>query len=45
MCRSPVLWTGIGAALVLGTVITLVATSASKPAPIVGVDGSTFVRE
>lgn len=45
VCRSPLLWTSVGAAIVLGTVITIVATSSSKPAPIVGVDGSTFVRD
>jgi hypothetical protein len=41
-CRSPWLWTGVGAALVVGTVITLVVTSASKPAPIVVLDPGGF---
>jgi len=42
VCRSPWVWTGVGAAVVLGTVITLVVTSSSRPAPIVGVDPGPF---
>jgi len=43
ICRSPWLWTGVGAVVVIGTVITIVAASSSKPAPIVGVDPSQYV--
>jgi len=42
LCRNPWLWTGVGAAVVAGAVITLIATSGAKPAPVVGVDGSGF---
>jgi hypothetical protein len=42
LCRSPWLWTGVGAAVLTGAVITLIATSGSKPAPVVGVDPSQF---
>ncbi len=43
VCRSPWLWTGVGAALVVGTIITIVATSSSQPPPIVGVDPGQFL--
>ena len=43
VCRSPWLWGGVGVALVAGTVITVIATSGSKPPPIVGVDPSQFL--
>jgi hypothetical protein len=43
LCRSPVLWTGVGA-VVLGTVIAIVVSAASKPPPIVTVDGRDFGR-
>ena len=42
LCRSPGLWVGVGAAVVLGTVITVLAVSADKPAPRVTVDGRDF---
>ncbi len=42
VCRSPLLWTGVGAALVIGTVVTIVALQGSQPPPIVGVDGMDF---
>jgi len=42
VCRSPWLWTGVGAAVVAATVITLIATSSSSSPPHVGVDGSQF---
>ena len=42
LCRSPWLWTGVGAAVVAGIALTIVATSGAKPAPIVGVDPSQF---
>jgi hypothetical protein len=41
-CRSSWLWTGLGAAAVAATVITLVVVSGSQPPPIVSVDGSGF---
>jgi hypothetical protein len=43
LCRSPWLWTGVGAALVVGTVITIVTTSSSRPPPVVGVDPGLFL--
>ncbi len=43
VCRSPWLWGGVGAALVAGAVITVIAASGSKPPPIVGVDPSQFL--
>jgi hypothetical protein len=43
LCRSPLVWTGVGA-VVLGTVIAIVATSGSKPPPVVTVDGHDFGR-
>lgn len=42
VCRSPWLWTGIGTAVLAATAITLMATSSSRPAPVVGVDGGGF---
>lgn len=42
VCRSPWLWTGVGAALVIGTVVTIVALQGSDPPPLLGVDGSGF---
>lgn len=42
-CRNPWVWTGVGAALVTGVIITLVVTSASKPPPIVGIDPDDFL--
>lgn len=42
VCRSPWLWTGVGAAVVIGTVITVFALQGSQPPPIVGVDGMNY---
>ena len=42
LCRSTGLWVGVGAAVVIGTVITLIAVSSSKPTPVVNVDGTSF---
>ncbi len=36
-CRSPILWTGVGALVVTGVVLTIVALSASPPPPVVTV--------
>ncbi|HEU4730185.1 MAG TPA: PEGA domain-containing protein, partial [Kofleriaceae bacterium] len=43
LCRSPVVWTGVGA-VVLGAVIAIVVTSGSKPAPVITIDGHDFGR-
>ena len=42
LCRNPGVWVGVGAAVVLGTVITIIAVSGSKPAPIVDVNGRDY---
>jgi len=42
LCRSPWLWTGVGAAVVAGVALAIAATSGAKPAPVVGVDPSQF---
>jgi len=42
-CRSPLVWGGVGAA-VIGAVIAIVVTSGAKPPPIVLVDGHDFGR-
>jgi tetratricopeptide (TPR) repeat protein len=42
LCRSPLLWTGVGAAVVAGIALAIVATSSAKPAPVVGVDPGQF---
>ncbi len=42
VCRSPWLWTGVGAAVIIGTAVTWAIVSASKPAPIVGIDGTQW---
>ena len=42
VCRSPWLWTGVGAAVVVGTIVTIAVLSASQPPPVVGVNGGDF---
>ena len=42
VCRSPWLWSGVGAAFVAG-IVTVVLTSSSKPPPVVGVDPGQFL--
>jgi hypothetical protein len=42
LCRSPWLWTGVGAAVLAGVALTIAVTSGAKPAPVVGVDPSQF---
>jgi hypothetical protein len=42
-CRSPLVWTGVGAVAV-GVVLAIIATSGSRPPPIVTVNGSDFGR-
>lgn len=43
-CRSPWLWTGVGAAAVIGTIAIVAVVTASKPAPIVTVDPGQFTH-
>jgi len=43
LCRSPLVWSGIGA-VVIGAVVAIVVTSGAKPPPIVLVDGHDFGR-
>jgi hypothetical protein len=42
VCRSPWLWTGVGAAVVVGTIVTIAVLSGSQPPPVVGVNGGDF---
>ncbi|MEJ7600316.1 MAG: PEGA domain-containing protein [Kofleriaceae bacterium] len=42
LCRNPWVWTGVGAALVVGTVLTIVAVSGAAPPPTVGIDPSQY---
>jgi PEGA domain len=42
LCKSPGLWVGVGAAVVLGSVITYIALSSDKPPPRLTVDGRDF---
>lgn len=42
LCRNPWLWTGVGAAVVTGLIVTFIAVSGDKPPPVVGVDPSQF---
>lgn len=43
LCRSPWLWSGVGAAVVVGTVLAVVALSSDRPPPTVVVDPGVFV--
>jgi hypothetical protein len=42
-CRSPWLWGGAGAAVLIGTIAAIAITSASRPPPIVGVTPGSYV--
>ncbi len=44
LCRSPWLWTGVGAVVIAATIVTIAVVSGSQPPPIVGVDGSLYDR-
>jgi hypothetical protein len=44
VCRSPWLWGSIGAAAVVTTIVVLAIVTASKPAPILGVDQTQFTH-
>jgi len=43
LCRSPLVWTGVGA-VVLGAVIAIVVSSSSRSPPVLTVDGHDFGR-
>jgi hypothetical protein len=40
--KSPLVWTGVGAAVVVGAVVAIVLVSGSTPPPVVGADGGLF---
>lgn len=42
VCRSPLLWGGIGVAAVVTTIAVIAIVSASRPPPVVGVDPTQF---
>jgi hypothetical protein len=42
LCRSPILWGGVGVAAVVATVAIIAIVSASRPPPVVGVDPDRF---
>lgn len=44
LCRNPLVWTGVGAAVVGAVVVGLVISSGSRPAPVVTIDGHDFGR-
>jgi hypothetical protein len=42
LCRNPGVWVGVGALVVIGTIITVGVLSNDKPPPTVNVDGRDF---
>jgi len=42
LCRSPWLWTGVGAVVIAATIVTIAVVSGSQPPPIVTVDGRGY---
>ncbi|HEY5946309.1 MAG TPA: PEGA domain-containing protein, partial [Kofleriaceae bacterium] len=42
LCRSPILWGGVGVAAVVATVAIIAIVSSSRPPPVVGVDQTQF---
>jgi len=42
LCRSPWLWTGVGAVVITAAIVTIAVVSGSQPPPIVRVDGGAF---
>jgi hypothetical protein len=42
VCRSPVLWGGVGVAAIVATVAIIAVVSSSRPPPVVGVDPTQF---
>lgn len=41
-CRSPILWGGVGAAALIGTIVVIAVVSSSQPPPVLGVDPDRF---
>lgn len=44
LCRNPWVWGGVGAAVVVGTILTIVAVSGSSEPPTVGIDPGDYHR-
>jgi hypothetical protein len=42
VCRSPVLWGGVGVAAIVATVVIIAVVSSSRPPPVVGVDPTQY---
>lgn len=42
VCRSPVLWAGVGVAAIVATVAIIAVVSSSRPPPVVGVDPTQY---
>jgi hypothetical protein len=42
VCRSPVLWGGVGVAAIVATVAIIAIVSSSRPPPVVGVDPTQY---
>jgi hypothetical protein len=42
LCRSPILWGGVGVGVVIATVAVIAIVSSSRPPPVVGVDPTKF---
>lgn len=42
VCRSPILWGGVGAAAVITTIVVIAIVSSSRPPPTVSVDPTQF---
>lgn len=42
LCRSPIVWGGVGVAAVIATVAVIAIVSSSRPPPVVGVDPDQF---
>jgi hypothetical protein len=42
VCRSPWLWTGVGAVVIAATIVTIAVVTGSQPPPVVHVDGGEF---
>lgn len=42
VCRSPVLWGGVGVAVIVATVAIIAVASSSRPPPVVGVDPTQY---
>jgi len=42
LCRSPILWAGVGAAALVTTIVVIAVVSSSRPPPTVGVSPGDF---